>query len=263
MARTPRLTKISRSRWEAAPWRSTSGRAAPRPPFSARPFLTPSRSRPTPGRSPLSSRLRPSRCPAMLPSALAYARPAALTELVAGIMPAATPASAGPLLVSAAGAAPRASALKAAVAWGVARLSGRNDRFGRGRDQALQTLLDDPATTAAALPIVAKWDKAGRSAPAPSGTDACSSPSSSDARRATIAARRRSPRASSSVPQRRAKALAAIATMLADPAGRDPLKATLLATLNGESAGSDVDAVMVTAFARRARRSLRSDSAAS
>ena len=113
---------------------------------------------------------------------------------------------------------------------------------------ALQKLLDDPATTAAALPIVAKWDKAGAlSASAERHgrllVAELGDAKTSDDRRAELAA------SLLAVPQRRADVLSAIAPMLADQAVADPLKGRIIATL-GESAGGDVDTVMVAAFAR-------------
>ena len=57
--------------------------------------------------------------------------------------------------------APQASVLKATVVRAVARMEGGTIAMDAATTAALQKLLDDPATTAAALPIVAKWDKAG------------------------------------------------------------------------------------------------------
>ena len=58
-------------------------------------------------------------------------------------------------------AGPHASALKAAVVRAVARMEGGTIAMDAATTAALQKLLEDPATTAAALPIVAKWDKSG------------------------------------------------------------------------------------------------------
>ena len=99
--------------------------------------------------------------PAYVADALAYARPQALTDFVTAILPAALPAHAGRLLVAAAGAGSDAAALKAGVVRAVARMEGGAIALDPATTQALQKLLDDPATSAAALPIVAKWDKAG------------------------------------------------------------------------------------------------------
>ena len=114
--------------------------------------------------------------------------------------------------------------------------------------QALQKLLDDPATTAAALPIVAKWDKAGvLSAKADGHAQLMlrdlGDAATSDERRADSAA------SLLAVPARRAQALSAIAPMLSDPAVPASLKGRLIAAL-GETPGSDVDAVIVAALAR-------------
>ena len=97
-------------------------------------------------------------------SAFAYERPQALADFVALVAPAALPANAGPLLVSAAGAGPQASTLTATVVRAVARMEGGTINMDAATTAALQKLLDDPATTAAVLPIVAKWDKGQRGA---------------------------------------------------------------------------------------------------
>ena len=99
--------------------------------------------------------------PAYVAESLAHQRPQALTDLVAAILPAALPDHAGRLLVAAAGAGAEAAVLKAAVVRAVARMQGGAIAMDASTTQALQKLLADPATSAAALPIVAKWDKAG------------------------------------------------------------------------------------------------------
>ena len=65
------------------------------------------------------------------------------------------------MLVAAAGAGAPASALKAPVVRAVARMEGGAIAMDAATTAALEKLLNDPATSAAALPIVAKWDKAG------------------------------------------------------------------------------------------------------
>jgi uncharacterized protein len=186
--------------------------------------------------------------PTYVAAALAYERPQALTEFVVGIMPAAVPADAGRLLVSAAGAGPQASALKAAVVRAIARMDAGVIAMDAATSAALQKLLDDPAITAAALPIAAKSDKAGAF-----GSSAerygrlllaeLGDRKTSDDRRAELVA------SLLAVPERRSEALKTIAPMLAEPGLSESLKGRIIATL-GESAGSDVDTVMVAAFAR-------------
>jgi uncharacterized protein len=186
--------------------------------------------------------------PTYIGSALAYERPEALTEFVAAVMPAATPANASQLLVAAAGARPQASVLKAAVVRGLARMSGGATALDAAATAALQKLLDDPATTAAALPIVARVDKTGafKTSADRYGTALLGElrdAKTSDDRRAELAA------SLLAVPERRRDALDAIAPILADSSVSDPLKGRIITTL-GETAGSDVDVVMVAAFAR-------------
>ena len=186
--------------------------------------------------------------PSYVAEALAYDRPQALTEFVVAVLPAALPAHAGQLLVAAAGAGPGAVALKASIVRAVARMEGGAISVDAATTPALQKLLDDPATTAAALPIVAKWDKAG----------VLSVQADSHAQRmlrelgdATSSDDRRGDSAGGllAVPARRAQALSTIAPMLADPAVPAPLKGRLVAAL-GESPGSDADGVMIAALGR-------------
>jgi putative heme-binding domain-containing protein len=113
---------------------------------------------------------------------------------------------------------------------------------------ALQKLLDDPATTAAVLPIVAKWDKAGALA---ASSDRHGKALVAELGNAKAADDRRAALAASllAVPARRPEALAVMAPMLSDAAVSDALK-TRLITVLGESAGSDVDDVLVATLAR-------------
>ena len=161
---------------------------------------------------------------AYVASAFAHERPQALTEFVALVAPAALPASASQLLVAAAGAGAPAAALKAPVVRAVARMEGGSIAMDAATTAALQKLLDDPATSAAALPIVAKWDKAGALSASADRQAAVlqrelADPKASDDRRAELAA------SLLAVPTSRAQALATIAPMLVDPAVSDSLKA--------------------------------------
>ena len=186
--------------------------------------------------------------PAYVADAFAYERPQVLTDFVAGIVPAALPAHANRLLVAAAGAGSEAASLKAGVVRAVARMEGGTIALDPDTTQALQKLLDDPATTAVALPIVAKWDKAGTlRASAESRARALlrdlGDAATSEDRRVDVAA------SLLAVTDRRQEVLATIGPMLTDPGVPEPLKGRLIATL-GDNPGSDVDTVMVAALAR-------------
>ena len=181
-------------------------------------------------------------------SAFAYERPQPLAEFVALVAPAALPANASQLLVSAAAAGPQASAVKAAAVRAVARMTGGSIAMDAATTAALQKLLDDPATSAAALPIVAKWDKSGVLTASAERQGLAlqrefDDPKTSDDRRAELA------ESLLAVPKARPLALATIGPMLADAAVSDALKARLITTL-GESAGSDADAMMIATLAR-------------
>jgi putative heme-binding domain-containing protein len=185
---------------------------------------------------------------AYLTESLTYDRPQALTDFVAAVLPAALPEHAARLLVNAAAAGPEAVALKASVVRAIARMEGGAIALDAPTTAALQTLLDDPETRAAALPVVAQWDKAGvLSAKA----DSYAATMVRELGDGTISEARRIDSAGAllRVPARRAEALSTIAPMVSDPASPASLKAGLIAAL-GEAAGADVDAVLITALAR-------------
>ena len=180
--------------------------------------------------------------------ALTHDRPQPLTDFVVAVVPAALPDHAGRLLVAAAGAGPAAVTLKASVVRAVARMDGGAIALDATTTKALEKLLDDPATTAAALPIVAKWDKAGVLR---TKADGHAQRMLRDLGDATANDERRADSAGSllAVPARRAQALSVIAPMLSDPAVPASLQGRLIGAL-GEAPGSDVDAVLVAALAR-------------
>jgi putative heme-binding domain-containing protein len=180
--------------------------------------------------------------------ALTYSRPQALSDFVVAVTPAALPADAARLLVAAAGAGPEAAALKASVVRAVARMEGGAIALNSDTTQALQKLLDDPATTAAALPIVAKWDKAGALG---TSVDTHAQALLRDLSDPTATDDRRIDNVGSllAVPARRKHVLSAIAPMLTDPGVSAALKGRLIATL-GENPGRDVDEVLVGTLAR-------------
>jgi putative membrane-bound dehydrogenase-like protein len=188
------------------------------------------------------------RAPSFIADALAYDRPAALTDFVSAVLPAALPASAGPLLVQAAAARPDASPLRIAIVRGIARMPEGTIAMDAQTTAALQKLLDDPATVVAALPIAAKWDSAGAlraSMDSHAGTllTELRDGRTSDDRRVEIAA------SLLAVRSQRKAALGAIAPMLTDSAVSEPLKGRLAATL-GDNPGNDVDEVLVGTLAR-------------
>ncbi len=180
--------------------------------------------------------------------ALAYARPSALTDFVAGVTPSALPAAANELLVAASKAPAAASPLKAAVTRAIVRMEAGSVVPDAQTRQALTLLLDDPAANTFAVAIVARWDKAGplASSVTPHAErllKELDSTTTSDARRADVAA------SLLFVPATRGRALAAIQTILIDPAGAAPLKASLLATLN-DHPSADVNDMLVATVAK-------------
>ena len=158
--------------------------------------------------------------PPIVAEALTYDRPQALTDFVVAVLPAALPAHAG--AIAGRGCRQQAPARRRSKPASCAPSPGWKavrSRWTPTTTQALQKLLDDPATTAAALPIVAKWDKAGAlSAKADSYAQLMLHDVSSIRAAATTAAST-APRACSAVPAHRAQVLAAIAPMLADRRG--------------------------------------------
>jgi uncharacterized protein len=185
---------------------------------------------------------------ALVGDALTHARPTALTEFVTAVAPAALPAAANRLLVAAAAAPASASPLKGAVARAISRMeNGTIDPDAPAR-QALTALLDDPASTAFAAAIVAKWDKSGplsakAAAQAEQLLAELGSGNISDARRTDLAA------SLLAVPATRAKTLDAISATLADQAAAPALKLNLLTTLH-ENPGADVNAALIAALAK-------------
>jgi putative membrane-bound dehydrogenase-like protein len=185
---------------------------------------------------------------AYITESFSHAQPRAFTEFVAAVAPSALPAGAGRLLRAAAAAPPQAAPLKAAAVRAVAQMREGSVALDAATTKALQTLLDDPATTAAALPIAGRWDKAGALAASAERhgralVGELGDPKTVDDRRVELVA------SLLAVPQRRAEALSAIAPMLTDASLADTLKGRIITTL-GDHAASDVDAVLIGALAR-------------
>ena len=185
--------------------------------------------------------------PGYIADAFAYPRSAALTDFVSAVVPSALPAHAAELLATAAAGGAQAAALKTSVVRGVAHMDGTLALDAK-TTQALRTLVDDPATTAAALPIVARWDKAGVLR---ASADAHSKKMLGELRLAATADERRAEIASSllAVPARRAEALSAISSLMEARGISDALKKTLITAL-GDSTEPDAAAALVAAYAR-------------
>jgi putative membrane-bound dehydrogenase-like protein len=186
--------------------------------------------------------------PAYLADALAHARPEALTSFVAAVVPGALPDHASRLLVAAAGAPGDAAPLKLAVVRAVARMEPGTVALDAPSTEALRTLLADPVTSAATLPVIAKWDEAGALA-APAEARArdllreLEATSTGHERRADLA------ETLLAIPQFRPQVLAVVESMLAGPGIPEPLMGRLTATLTAID-GRDVDEVLVAALAR-------------
>jgi uncharacterized protein len=187
---------------------------------------------------------------AYVTESLTYSRPQTLTDFVTAVLPAALPEHAARLLADAAAAGPDAVVLKASVVRAIARMEGGAIVLDAPTTAALQTLLDEPETRAAAVAVVAQWDKAGVLSAKAGGYVAAmvrelGEGTTSEARRIDSAS------ALLRVPARRAETLSMIAPMLSDQTAPASLKAGLIAVL-GESAGADADAdaVLITALAR-------------
>ena len=85
--------------------------------------------------------------------AFTHEQPQALAALVEAIVPAALPQSAPQLLIAAGGAGTRAEALAVPVVRAVAATPGEAPAANPTVINALQALLENPATTAAVLPV--------------------------------------------------------------------------------------------------------------
>ncbi len=158
-------------------------------------------------------------------------------SFVAAIVPAALPAKPAGCSSPAAGAGPDAAGAQGRRRPGRgAGCTAKRHRHSTRHDAALQTLLDDPATTAAVLPVVAKWDKAGAlraTAEQPRVARCCASsatPTTSDDRRVDIAA------SLLALPRTAPEALADDRADARRPGRSEPLQERLIATL-GERHG--------------------------
>jgi putative membrane-bound dehydrogenase-like protein len=184
---------------------------------------------------------------AYVTDSLGYGRPEALADLVSAILPGALPADAGRVLTAAAQAPGPANPLKPLIVRAVAQMNGSLSMDAATTD-AVRMLLENPATAAATLPIVARWDTTGTLKPDAEQRAAAlvrelNDTGTADERRAEIGA------SLLAMPPRRAAALSAIEGMLAAPQSSEALKTRLLTTL-GNNAGADTDAAMISALAR-------------
>ncbi len=184
--------------------------------------------------------------PDYLALALNAPNSAALASFVAALAPS-VPADRAPALVQAAANAPAAAApVKVALLRGLASQEAVPAVVDAATSRLLQRLLADSATVAAALQLVAKWDRTGQLA-------AAAEPvvrqmqrdlvdrAQPDARRAELAA------SLLSLTSSRQPALAAVADLLREPGTSPALRSALTAAL-GAAPGKDADAVLVAAF---------------
>ena len=183
---------------------------------------------------------------AYITDAFGYPRPDTLADFVTAIAPAALPADAGRLLAAAAAAKNPANALKVAVVRAVAQMNGTLT-MDAATIKAVGLLVEDQATMVAALPIVARWDKAGAlTTIAANRADVLMrdlDKAANDESRGNVLA------GVMALPSHRAAALSRIETLLADKATSEALRTRLLAAL-GTAPGADIDAVLVNALAR-------------
>ena len=186
--------------------------------------------------------------PAYITQAFGAARPERLVDFVTGVLPAALPSAAGSLVVAAAGAPATAAPIASLVVRGIGQVE-PPAALTAGARQALQSLLTNPATTAAALPVAVRWDRSGSLA---SLTDTRGRALVAELRTAATDDRRVELAASLfAVPAHRADALAIVAPMLADT-GVSQILRDRLAVAVGDAAGADSDAVLIEALARTA-----------
>jgi putative membrane-bound dehydrogenase-like protein len=155
------------------------------------------------------------------------------------------PAADAPRLAQSAAASP--GPLAASLLRGLAQISATLPALDAPTTAALQTVINAPATTSAALLLAAKWDHAGALAgPVTTAArrlfDDLANPQTSGAHRAEIAT------SLVALPAQRTEALAKIGALLADTATSDEVKLPLITTL-GELPGASPIAVLVDAFA--------------
>jgi putative membrane-bound dehydrogenase-like protein len=169
--------------------------------------------------------------------------PETLVPIVTALTPSLTLTQA-PALLQTAATAP--GPLGTALLRGLAQFTATPPALDAPTTAALQKLLADPDTTAAALVLAAKWDTTG--ALAGSITAAArrvladlAAPATPDARRAEIAV------ALLALPTHRAEALAKIAALLGNTATPEAVSAPLLANV-GELAGREAADVLINAF---------------
>ncbi len=181
-------------------------------------------------------------------AALKQSDASALTGFVSALVPALPAADLGRVLQGAVDAGPSANAVTAALLRGLAQREGAAPALDGTLAQQLRRLVENPATAAAALPLVAKWDRAGTLASSTGSVtrkmvDDLAQATTPDARRADVAA------ALLALPQTRGDALAKAGAILADPAASAALKSALVATV-GELTGTDATNTLIAALAQ-------------
>ena len=183
-----------------------------------------------------------------LGDALGYSHPDALAEFVTALLPAALPAAAPKLVQATANAGAPATGLKNIVLRAIGQLDTNALALTESTTAALLKLLEDPATTAATLPVVARADTVGTLTQLAEARTRnlfieLENTATPEDRRAEIAG------SLLTVPQHRTEALGRIAALLTSPAAPETLKTRLTARL-GEETGGDVASVLVDALAQ-------------
>jgi len=180
--------------------------------------------------------------------ALAAPNAPALASFVSALLPAIAVDRAPQLVQACANAPATAGPLKSVVLRGLAQLNTAPAYLDAPTTRLLQRLLTNPETFAAAVPLIARWDRTGTLV-------AAAEPvlrqmmrdlldrGQTDARRAEIAA------SLLTLPKSRPEALREIGGLFVDPAASPALKDALAAVL-GDAPGTDTTAVLVQTFTR-------------
>jgi putative membrane-bound dehydrogenase-like protein len=180
-------------------------------------------------------------------AALRDPRPGALTAFVAGVLPSALPAGAGPLLEACAASTPAARDVTTLILRSLAGLK-TAPALDAGGLAALRILLERPDTAIAALPLAVLWDRSGSlGARAETLTQSLlvrfAASTTADAERLAIAT------SLLALPARRSDALVRVEALLVDPATPASLVTPLIATL-GQVNSDEVGASLISIWGR-------------
>lgn len=184
---------------------------------------------------------------AFLAEALKSPQPATLSAFVSALVGTVQPNKAASLVQAAAEARAEANPLKVTLLHGLAQFGSELPPMPATSAQHLRTLIQNPDTAAAALPLVASWDKSGALASLMDEAvrrmltelDGATTP---EVRRASAAA------ALLALPKSRPDALTKVGAILSDAKTSEGLRTPLLASL-GDRPGSDATAMLIGAYA--------------